>query len=93
MSNEKKWSGKSRGGRFGYLFFVHTIRLLGVRGAYALLALVAVYFIPFAPKATVAIWRYNRERRKLGLWRSMWEVYAHYYVFETTKLDTKKSPN
>lgn len=87
MSNEKKWSGKSRGGRFGYLFFVHTIRLLGVRGAYALLALVAVYFIPFAPKATVAIWRYNRERRKLGLWRSMWEVYAHYYVFGQTLID------
>lgn len=39
---QKKWSGQSRGGRFGYLFFVHTIRLLGLRAAYALLALVEI---------------------------------------------------
>lgn len=87
QSNEKKWSGKSRGGRFGYLFFVHTIRLLGVRGAYALLALVAIYFIPFAPKATAAIWRYNRQRRQLGRLRSVWELYAHYYLFGQTLID------
>lgn len=84
---QKKWSGKSRGGRFGYLFFVHTIRLLGLRAAYALLALVAIYFIPFAPKATHAIWLYNRRQRGLGVLRSVVELYRHYYTFGQTLID------
>lgn len=84
---QKEWSGKSRGGRFGYLFFVHTIRLLGLRAAYALLALVAIYFIPFAPTATRAIWHYNRQRRRLGLLRSIVELYLHYYTFGQTLID------
>ena len=84
---QKKWSGKSRGGRFGYLFVVHTIRLLGLRAAYALLALVAIYFIPFAPKATRAIWLYNRRQRGLGVLRSVVELYRHYYTFGQTLID------
>lgn len=90
MSNEQQqraWSGQSRGGSFGYLFFVYTIRLLGVRAAYVVLAFVAIYFIPFAPKATVAIWDYNRRRRCLGVMRSVWELYMHYYTFGQTLID------
>lgn len=84
---EKQWKGKSRGGSFGYKFFIHTIRLLGVRFAYCFLALVVVYFIPFAPKATKGIWLYNRRRRGLGVLRSAWELYCHYYVFGQTLID------
>lgn len=50
---ERKWSGKSRGGRFGYLFFIYTIKLLGIRMAYCCLALVAIHFIPFADRKSV----------------------------------------
>ncbi len=85
--SEKQWNGKSRGGRFGYQFFVHTIRLLGIRCAYCFLAFIVVYFIPFAPKATRAIWRYNRKQRKLGLLASAKELYCHYYVFGQTLID------
>ena len=81
------WSGQSRGGRFGYLFFACVIRVLGLRCAYALLALIAVYFIPFAPKATAAIWSYNRRRRGCGRLRSAVELYRHYYVFGQTLID------
>lgn len=84
---QKQWSGKSRGGRFGYQFFVYTIRLLGVRCAYCFLAFIVIYFIPFAPKATRAIWRYNRERRRLGVLASIKELYCHYYVFGQTLID------
>ena len=86
-SQAKQWSGKSRGGKFGYQFFVYTIRLLGIRCAYCFLAFIVFYFIPFAPKATRAIWSYNRERRKLGMMRSVWELYCHYYVFGQTLID------
>jgi predicted LPLAT superfamily acyltransferase len=84
---DKQWSGKSRGGRFGYQFFVYTIRLLGVRCAYCFLAFIVIYFIPFAPKATRAIWRYNRQQRGLGVFASIKELYCHYYVFGQTLID------
>lgn len=84
---DKQWSGKSRGGRFGYQFFVYTIRLLGVRCAYWFLAFIVIYFIPFAPKATRTIWRYNRQRRGLGILASIKELYCHYYVFGQTLID------
>ena len=85
--SNKQWSGKSRGGRFGYQFFVYTIRLLGVRCAYIFLAFIIIYFIPFAPKATKAIWQYNRQRRGLGIFASIKELYCHYYVFGQTLID------
>lgn len=84
---KKQWNGKSRGGRFGYQFFVYVIRLLGVRCAYCFLAFIVIYFIPFAPKATKAIWRYNRQRRNLGVFASIKELYCHYYVFGQTLVD------
>lgn len=86
-SSEKQWSGKSRGGKFGYQFFAYTIRLLGIRCAYCLLAFIVIYFIPFAPKATRAIWSYNRQRRRLGILASVKELYCHYYVFGQTLVD------
>ena len=40
----------------GNAIFVRTIQLFGVKCAYVLLSFVVIYFIPFAPKATKAIW-------------------------------------
>lgn len=85
--SEKQWDGKSRGGRFGYQFFVSTIHFLGIRFAYCFLAFIVVYFIPFAPKATSAIWKYNRRIRRLGILRSCLELYCHFYVFGQTLID------
>lgn len=51
-NNGKQWSGRSRGGGFGYNFFILLMKVAGIRSAYAFLSLVVVYFIPFAPRAT-----------------------------------------
>lgn len=88
MADEaKQWDGKSRGGSGGYRFFVFIVRLFGIRMAYCFLALIVIYFIPFAPKATRAIWCYNRRHRGLGVWRSLTELYAHYYTFGQILID------
>ncbi len=89
MANEahKGWDGKSRGGHTGYLIFVRVIRLLGIRGAYTLLAFVALYFIPFAPRATWAIWNYHRCRRGLSRMAAVVALYRHYYCFGQTLID------
>lgn len=85
--DRKGWNGKSRGGGFGYAFFVFLIRYCGLRSAYAFLAFVVIYFIPCAPKATAAIWDYYRRRRHLGRWRSVGQLYVHYYRFGQTLID------
>ncbi len=86
-SQTREWSGKSRGGSWGHQFFVITIRTLGVRSAYLFLAFIAIYFIPFAPKATAAIWRYNRRILGYGTLKAALYIYIHYYTFGQTIID------
>ncbi len=86
-SRDREWSGKSRGGYWGHKFFVSIIRIFGVRSAYFFLAFIAIYFIPFAPKATRAIWRYNRYILGYGVVKSALYIYMHYYTFGQTLID------
>ena len=86
-NNDKKWSGKTRGGSFGYRFFIFLIDRLGVRFAYVFLAFVVIYFIPFAPKATAASWWYARNILKKGRFRSSIFLFVNYYRFGQTLID------
>lgn len=81
------WEGKTRGGLFGYRFFLLLIRLLGIRAAYLFLGLVVVYFIPFAPKATRATWRYARHILRYNPVRSFFFLFLSYYRFGQTLID------
>lgn len=84
---QKNWDGKSRGGRFGHLFFVYTLKMLGVRAAYVFLAFIVPYFVLFAPKATRAVWKYNRRIWKYGFFSSIAKLFRHYYTFGQTLID------
>ena len=84
---ERQWNGKSRGGSFGYLFFVFILKVFGIRFAYAVLAAVVFHFLLFAPKAVRAIWAYNRKRLGYGRMKSAVELYRHFYVFGQTLID------
>lgn len=86
-TDERPWNGKSRGGRRGYLFFVFVIRTLGLRCAYLFSSLVVLHFIPFAPRATAAIWDYHRRRQRRNPLRACVELYRHYYLFSQTLID------
>ena len=83
----KTWSGKSRGGYTGYMIFIFLIRRVGLRAAYILLGFVSIYFIPFAPKATCAMWYYYRRVMGRGRWASAWSLWRHYYLFGQTIID------
>lgn len=87
MDKERQWDGKSRGGKFGYLFFVFAIKVFGIRFAYAISAVVVFHFLFFAPKAVGNIWAYNRKRLGYGRIKSSLEVYWHFYVFGQTLID------
>ena len=85
--NKNKWKGKTRGGLFGYSFFLFLIKLLGIRAAYVFLGLIVIYFIPFAPKATRASWRYARRILRYNFFRSLVFLYLSYYRFGQTLID------
>lgn len=81
------WKGKTRGGTFGYLFFIYLIRHLGIKAAYGFLRLVVIYFIPFAPKATAAIWFYARRILRYNHIGSAIMLLRNYYRLGQTLID------
>jgi len=82
-----QWEGKSRGGVTGYRIFIWFLKNPGLRAAYALLALVAVYFIPFAPRATASAWYYFRRIQKWSFPKSIIALYINYFRFGQSLLD------
>lgn len=84
---QAEWKGKSRGGSLGHLFFILTIKYLGVGAAYTLLLFVVPYFIPFAPKATASIWYYNRNILHYSRLKAALMLFVSYYRFGQTIID------
>lgn len=87
QSGNRQWNGKSRGGALGTWFFVATLKHLGIRAAYLLLAFVVPYFVLFAPKARRAVYNYNRNILHYGTFRATLMVVKHFYVFGQTIID------
>lgn len=73
------WSGKTRGGTFGYLFFIALIKKCGITAAYVFLAFIVPYFVIFAPKATQNIRYYARKILHLGKISSLRLLIVNYY--------------
>nr|WP_320057036.1 acyltransferase [uncultured Bacteroides sp.] len=81
------WKGKTRGGAFGYLFFIYLIRYLGINTAYTFLSLIVLYFIPFAPKATANIWFYARHILNYSRTRAVRMLLCNYYSLGQILID------
>ncbi|MBF0651130.1 acyltransferase [Dysgonomonas sp. GY75] len=82
-----EWKGKTRGGVFGYLFFIFLIKKIGITAAYAFLSTIVLYFIPFAPKASKSIWIYSRKILNKSLLSSIGMLFRSYYKFGQTLID------
>lgn len=87
MSQNSDWKGKTRGGSFGYLFFILLIKGIGIKTGYVFLCLVVTYFIPFAPKATRSVWQYARKRLCYSRCRSVCLLFLNYYRLGQTLID------
>lgn len=81
------WKGKTRGGSWGYLFFIFLIKKCGITAAYVFLGVVVPYFIPFAPKATRSIWFYSRQILKLNLTQSIAMLSKNYFSLGQILID------
>lgn len=89
MSKEEadNWKGKSRGGNFGYWFFILLIKTLGLGFAYLFLRVIVIYFVIFAPTASRAQYKYFREIHNWSFWKSLTSLVRNYYVFGQVILD------
>lgn len=85
--HQNDWSGKSRGGTTGYLIFVFLIKRFGLGAAYALLSVVVIYFIPFAPSSTRAVWFYSRKILGKNKLSSLKFLYLNYFNLGIALID------
>ena len=82
-----EWEGKSKGTVSGYKIFIFLIKHAGISVAYFLLIFVSLHYVIFARQQTVAIYRYFRQHRKQGFFRSVINTYRNYFVFGQTIID------
>ncbi len=81
------WNTRNRGGVLGNAIFVFLIRHFGLSPAYLLLRFVTLYFIPFAPGATKALYRFYRQKMHYSRLKSFVGIYKNYNMFGEAILD------
>ncbi len=84
---ERKWDGRTRGGSFGYLFFIRFIEIFGLGPAYFFLCLVVPYFVVFAPAQTRSTFVYSRRILHYSVLRSVFFVFRSYYALGRSLID------
>ncbi len=72
------WKGKTRGGLAGYQIFIFILRTFGLNSAYLALRLVVVYFIFFAPRASISIYRYFRKIHGYNRNKAFFSIYPRW---------------
>lgn len=82
-----EWKGKTRGGSFGYQFFIYLIKYFGLGAAYLFQSLVVIYFVFFAPRATTSSWFYWRKIHGKNRLQAIRMLYLHYYRFGQVLID------
>ena len=85
--NGDKWHGKTRGGNFGYWFFIQLLHKLGLGFAYFFLRIIVVYFAIFAPKPSSYQYQYLRKVHHFSRLKCLIGVIKNYFVFGQVILD------
>jgi predicted LPLAT superfamily acyltransferase len=81
------WEGKSKATPLGYRIFVGVLKTFGIRPAYGLLRLVALYYVFFSASSTKNLYSFFRHRLGRGKWSSIAAIYQNYYWFGQTLID------
>lgn len=80
-----EWSGKSRGGIWGYRFFIFLIRHTGIKIVYVFIRVVAVYFLVFTKKAP--IYFYFRSIHGYKRSKTIKSIYQNYCMLGEVLVD------
>jgi len=81
------WQGKTRGGQFGYWFFIQILKFPGIKFAYFFLYFVSTYYVLFVPKARKPIFWYFRNIQKFSFIKSLVFTFRNFYVFGQVIID------
>ncbi|MBC8487904.1 MAG: lipid A biosynthesis acyltransferase [Bacteroidetes bacterium] len=81
------WKGKTRGGLFGYRFFITILKFLGLPVAYFFLRFVVIYFFLFSPKSFRTTFYYFNKVLNYNVFFSFIKIYKSYFVFGQVLLD------
>jgi predicted LPLAT superfamily acyltransferase len=82
-----KWEGRSKGTVTGHKIFVFILNHLGLKPAYLVLRIVALYYFLFSFRSNKYIFYYFHEVLKFSRLRSRMKIYRNYFIFGQTLLD------
>lgn len=81
------WEGKSKATPLGYRIFVTVLKTFGLRPAYGLLRVVALYYLIFSRSSTRHLLQYFQARLNKGKWPALGSAYRTYYQFGQSLID------
>jgi len=84
---ERRWKGGTGGGTLGQRGLIFMFRWFDLRLGYAIMAVVVPFYMLFARKGYLAIYRYFRRQWGYPAWRSSWKTYENHFLFGQVILD------
>jgi predicted LPLAT superfamily acyltransferase len=87
MAETRKWKGNTGGGTFGQRALIFFFRWLDLRLGYAMMALVVPFYMLFARKGYLAIYRYFRKQFGYSVWKAFAKTYHNHFLFGQMILD------
>lgn len=79
------WSGKSRGGKFGYNFFIFLMKNTNLNFVYFFIRFVAFYFLIFSNKRTSNF--YFKKIHGYGKFKTIISIYKNYFLLGKVLVD------
>jgi len=86
-TKSKDWAGKTGGSTLGQKALIFLFRFYNVHVGYIILALVVPFYMLFARKGYLAIYRYFRRHFNYSVWKSFLKVYQNHFLFGQVILD------
>jgi predicted LPLAT superfamily acyltransferase len=80
-----EWTGKSKGGKFGYAFFIALLKYTNIRVTYFFIWFVAFYFLLFSDKKSIRF--YFRKIHKYGRFKTFISIYRNYCYLGQSIID------
>jgi len=87
LTKTGEWTGRTGGGTLGQKALFFLFRCTHVSIGYAILALVVPFYMLFARKGYLSIYRYFRHQHKYRKFKAFYKTYKNHFVFGQCILD------
>lgn len=81
------WKGQTKGGKFGYAFFIFLLKNFPLSVPYFFSGIIAVYYFLFIPKSSKAVFFYFHKIIGYSKVKSIFSVYKNYHIFGKILID------